>query len=239
MATVTARAMRALRAHARRPSEHPASGGFGSAFERLGLKTAEVRAVVRATAASLRGCDPRDAVRVAHALAATRTLEGRQVAYELLSRVKPAAAALTAADVERLGRGNDNWVSTDTFACLVAGPAWRAGVVRDARVRAWARARDRWWRRTALASCVALNVAARGGTGDVPRTLAIAGMLAADPEDMVAKAVSWALRTAVAHDARAVRAFLVRHEAELPARVRREVDHKLRTGTKHPRGARA
>lgn len=231
--------MTALRAHARVPSDHPASGGFGSAFERLGLRAAEVEAVARAAAARLRGRPGREAVRAAHALAASRTLEGRQVAYLLLARSKPAAAALTAADVERLGRGKDNWVSTDTFANLVAGPAWREGRVPDARVRAWARSRDRWWRRTALASTVALNVAARGGRGDVPRTLATCALLTGDRDDMVAKAMSWALRALVAHDAPAVRAFVKVHDGVLAARVKREVANKLRTGRKNPRGGAA
>lgn len=196
-------------------------------------------AVVRPLARTLRGRPPRDAVRVAHALAASGTLEGRQVAYLLLERLRAAAATLTAADVERLGRGNDNWVSTDTFACLVAGPAWREGRVRDAAVHRWARSRDRWWRRTALAATVALNLAARGGSGDAPRTLELCARLADDHDDMVAKAQSWALRTLARRDPRAVRAFLAAHDGVLAARVRREVGNKLRTGLKNPRGARA
>ena len=231
--------MRALRRNARRPSEHPASGGFGSAFERLGLTAAEVTAVAREAAAKRRARPPRDAVRVAHALAGSRTLEGRQVAYLLLSRLRPAAEALTAADVERLGRGNDNWVSTDTFACFVAGPAWREGRLAGARVHRWTRSRDRWWRRTALASTVALNVAARGGRGDAARTLETCGRLVDDHDDMVTKAMSWALRALVPHDAAAVRAFLAKHDGALAARVKREVGNKLRTGRKNARGGRA
>jgi 3-methyladenine DNA glycosylase AlkD len=231
--------MRALRSKARPPSDHPASGGYGSAFERLGLKAAEVEAVARGLAAALRARPPRDAVRVAHALAATRTLEGRQVAYLLLERSRAAAAALREPEVERLGRGNDNWVSTDTFACLVAGPAWREGRVRDAVVLGWTRSRDRWWRRTALAATVALNVAARGGAGDAGRTLRVCARLAGDHDDMVAKAMSWALRSLVPHDAPAVKRFLAAHEGELAARVKREVANKLRTGRKNPRGGRA
>jgi len=231
--------MRALRSHARTPSGHPASGGYGSAFERLGLTAAEVTAVTRDAVAQLRRRDPRDAVRVAHALAATRTLEGRQVAYDLLARLRAAAAVLTEADVERLGRGNDNWVSVDTFACRVAGPAWREGRLGDARVHRWARSRDRGWRRAALASTVALNIAARGGAGDVRRTLALCERLAGDHDDMVAKAMSWALRSLARHDEAAVRGFVAAHAGTLPARVRREVGNKLKTGLKNPRGGAA
>jgi 3-methyladenine DNA glycosylase AlkD len=230
--------LRALRRSARTPSDHPASGGFGSAFARLGLTAAEVEAVTRDVLSRLRRRPPREAVRVAIALAASRTLEGRQVAYLLLNRLRAAAATLTEADLERLGRGNDNWVSVDTFACRVAGPAWRQGRVGDARVHRWARSRDRWWRRTALASTVALNVASRGGTGDPARTLALCAQLVDDHDDMVVKGMSWALRCLVPHDPQAVRAFLARHGDALAARARREVANKLRTGLKNPRGGR-
>ena len=52
---------------------------------------------------------------------------------------------------------------------------------------------------------------------------------------MVVKALSWALRELVAHDAEAVRAFLQEHEAVLAARVKYEVRKKLTTGRNYPR----
>src|SRR5262249_29012576 len=119
----------------------------------------------------------------------------------------------------------------DPFAMYVAGPAWRNGFVSDATVRKWARSRDRWWRRTALVSTVALNLKSRGGTGDVKRTLAICRMLAADPDDMVVKALSWALRALSTREPAAVRAFL--DQQPLHPRVVREVRRKLDTGRKN------
>ena len=60
-------------------------------------------------------------------------------------------------------------------------------------------------------------------------------MLVDDHEDMVVKAMSWALRELVVHDPDAVRAFLQEHENILAARVKREVRNKLTTGLKNPR----
>jgi 3-methyladenine DNA glycosylase AlkD len=60
-------------------------------------------------------------------------------------------------------------------------------------------------------------------------------LLASDHADMVAKALSWALRELVVHDAGAVVQFLSEHEGVLAARVKREVRHKLATGLKNPR----
>lgn len=47
---------------------------------------------------------------------------------------------------------------------------------------------------------------------------------------MVQKASSWALRNAIAHDRRGVRAFLTRHAMPFRHFVRREVTRKLTTG---------
>jgi hypothetical protein len=91
-----------------------------------------------------------------------------------------------------------------------------------------------WWRRAALVSTVALNLRSQGGRGDVHRTLAICRLLAYDHEDMVAKAMSWALRELVVHDSEAVADFLAQHKAELAPRIKREVSNKLTTGLKNP-----
>lgn len=74
-----------------------------------------------------------------------------------------------------------------------------------------------------------------GGYGDVSRTLAVCDLLADDGDDMLVKAMSWALRALVPHDPDAVREFLDANEDVLAARVKREVRHKLTTGLKTPR----
>jgi 3-methyladenine DNA glycosylase AlkD len=56
-----------------------------------------------------------------------------------------------------------------------------------------------------------------------------------DRDDMVIKAMSWALRELAKRDAESVQAFIDEHEDRLAARVLREVRTKLRTGLKNPR----
>lgn len=94
---------------------------------------------------------------------------------------------------------------------------------------------DRWWRRAAVVSTVALNNRARGGTGDTARTLSLCAVVVEDYDEMVVKAVSWALRECSKHDPQAVQSFLIEHEDQLAARILREVRHKLSTGLKNPR----
>jgi len=157
------------------------------------------------------------------------------VSYDLVRRHRAAFARLDRPALEDLGRGIDSWGATDSFARQLAGPAWVRGRIALDDVLAWAGSPDRWWRRAALVATVGLNSRTSGGTGDAPRTLAVCRTLIDDRDDMVVKAISWALRELIAFDREAVVGFLADHEDRLPARVKREVRNKLETGLKTPR----
>lgn len=158
----------------------------------------------------------------------------RWIAYELIADHRAAFRSLDRPTLEELGKGINSWDTVDAFARTLSGPAWLAGLIERETIEDWARSDDRWWRRAALVSTVALNMRSHGGQGDVERTVAICRMLADDEDDMVVKALSWALRALVVHDPEAVRGFLRRHESVLAARVKREVMNKLETGLKNP-----
>lgn len=198
-------------------------------------QTAMVRALRRDYSRQLAQAEPAYLLAVADRLLDRADFVYRFIAYELVAYHRPTLHSLGPAEVERLGRALDSWYSVDTFAPYVAGPAWRNGQLPDTLIHSWARSSARWWRRAALVCTVALNSKARGGTGDTPRTLAVCELLVADRDDMVVKAMSWALRELVKHDREAVEAFVTQHEGELAARVVREVRTKLTTGLKNPR----
>jgi 3-methyladenine DNA glycosylase AlkD len=159
----------------------------------------------------------------------------RWIAYELIASHPETFQRLGQAELEELGRGINSWWTVDSFARTLSGPAWLKRQVPDALIHRWAGSEDRWWRRAALVSTVALNARCHGGFGDVPRTLAVCRRLADDHDDMVVKAMSWALRELLVFDPDAVRRFLSEHEVVLAARVKREVRNKLDTGLKSPR----
>lgn len=159
----------------------------------------------------------------------------RTFAYEIIVNHRKALEALTPNDVTVLGRGIKGWGEVDCFACYVAGPAWREGRIPDSMVEGWARSPSRWWRRAALVSTVPLNNHARGGAGDTVRTTRICRMLVRDRDDMVVKALSWALRELGKRDRAAVKLFMRKYQQVLPSRVKREVLNKLQTGLKNPR----
>ncbi len=162
-------------------------------------------------------------------------LDLRIWAYEVVHYHRPTLRTLDAATIESLGQGLADWASVDVFGGYLAGPAWVNRQIGDHDVHRWAGSPDRWWRRTALVATVGLNVKARGGYGDAPRTLAVCDFLADDRDDMVVKALSWALRTLAPHDPPAVQHFLTTNHHRLAARVIRETRNKLTTGTKNPR----
>jgi 3-methyladenine DNA glycosylase AlkD len=194
--------------------------------------TPNIRRIRRKYSRTLQPASPDFMLRLAKQLYA---IDGyRWFAYELLQRHKAAFASLDAVALEDLGHGLNSWWTVDAFARTLSGPAWLKGQVSDELILTWAHAPDRWWRRAALVSTVALNVRSHGGKGDVPRTLRVCRVLVHDPEAMVVKALSWALRELVIHDAEAVRAFLAEYDAVLAALTKRDVQNKLCTGLKHP-----
>lgn len=144
-------------------------------------------------------------------------------------------SVLSRTTLERLGRGMATWGDVDPFATYLSGPAWREGQLASDDIFDWAASGDRWWRRAALVSTVALNNTARGGTGDADRTLAVCDRLKADRDEMVVKAMSWALRALAAKEPERVDRYVRANEEALAARVIREVRNKLETGLKTPR----
>ena len=164
-------------------------------------------------------------------------LDLRGWAYEIVHDHRPTLRALDASTIESIGEGIAGWGTVDTFGAQLAGPAWLNGKLSDEDVHRWAKSPDLWWRRTALVATTGLNMKTHVGHGDAPRTLAVCEMLANAHEDMVVKALSWALRKLVPWHPDAVERFLAQNEDRLAARVKREVRNKLKTGLKYPRKA--
>lgn len=199
------------------------------------LHTENVRALRREFSKRLAKAAPQEVIELALCLLERPGFQYRFVAYELVCHHRAAPGSLDEKQLEQFGSGIASWEDVDTFACYLAGPAWREHRVADTVIQRWAHSANRWWRRAALVSTVPLNNKARGGSGDTDRTLQICSLLLSDRDDMVVKAMSWALRELSRRDPQAVRDFLMEHEGALAARVVREVRNKLSTGLKNPR----
>lgn len=195
--------------------------------------TATIRSIRRKYSRLLQGAS----ARIMYELAAELCkVEGnRWIAYELIQGHPAAFQILGPKELEDLGQGINSWWTVDAFARTLSGPAWLHGQISDHIIDQWSGSRDPWWRRAALVSTVALNVRSQGGQGDVLRTLHVCRNLADDQDEAVAKALSWALRELVVHNAGAVKEFLQEYDQVLAARVKREVKNKLQTGLKNPK----
>jgi 3-methyladenine DNA glycosylase AlkD len=193
-----------------------------------------LRALRREYSKRIEAVSARDVVQIAAALITHRRVP-RLIGDELIASRPDALGTLDVTQLEHLGSAISSWDQVDCFACYLSGPAWREGHIQDKAILEWARSKDRCWRRAALVSTVPLNVTARGGRGDARRTLRICSLLIDDRDEMVVKALSWALRALVERDPDAVRKFVQENEARLPALVRREVRYKLVTGRKNPK----
>jgi hypothetical protein len=202
-------------------------------IRRLPVRSAApMRAVRAALSRRLKAAAPGDVI------AAARRLKDAGLSWmgwELIYADKPTLKSIDLAAVEALGAGMASWQETDGFGMILAGPAWLHGRIGDDDIRRWARSEDLWWRRAALVATTGLNNKTRGGRGDAKRTLEIVAMLIDDREDMIVKAVSWALRMLAPWQPEAVQAFVDGYEGRLAARVKREVRNKLATGYKNPK----
>jgi 3-methyladenine DNA glycosylase AlkD len=194
--------------------------------------TPTVRAIRREFSRRIASAAPESVIQLAlHLLDADSDLL-RFFSYEIVSYHKLAFEQLTTDDLLKLGRGLNSWSSVDCFAMYLSGPIWASGRLSDKTIATWAHSDNRWLRRTALVSTVALG--RRGNPEDLRRVAQICTLLAADRDDMVVKALSWALREVAKKHPKEARAFLTAHKDALAARVIREVNNKLMTGLKTP-----
>jgi 3-methyladenine DNA glycosylase AlkD len=167
-------------------------------------------------------------IAVAEALEAVSPQEGKWLAYELIRHHNAAFAEVSPLLIDRFVERAASWYAVDALGTILTGALWAAGRLPDAMIDAWSRSDERWFRRSALVATVGRNAV----KPDPERTFALCLRLAGDRDDMVEKAVSWALRWLSQKDRAVVDAFMDEHGERFRPRVRREVGHKLATGLK-------
>ncbi len=206
---------------------------FPTSMKYLGIRTPDLRILLKEWWVEIKTWPPENLVQFAKQLVETRIFECNQVAFELLWMNKTALRLIKLNDLQELGKNMDNWATTDTFSVMLSGWAWRENQINDSDVLNWLKSENLWWRRAAVVSTVPLNLRARGGKGDAKRTLMICEKVVSDRDDMIVKALSWALRELSKSDNPAVEAFMKKNDGQLAGRVRREVYTKLETGRKN------
>ncbi len=210
-----------------------ASKSYPTAMKVIGVTVPNEKIVLKELRNETKKFTGREKIAVAIALSDTGIFECQHIALEYLGKDKKALKELTSADLEKLNRNMDNWVSVDCYAGYLFGYAWREGVVSTESIKELYQSDNFWNRRIAIVSTVALNQKARGGLGDAKRTLEVCELAVDDHQDMITKALSWALRELAKIDAEPVADFIAKFEDRLHKRVLREVKKKLETGRKN------
>jgi 3-methyladenine DNA glycosylase AlkD len=159
--------------------------------------------------------------------------ELQQVAFEYLQTEKNLYKSLTKEFIESIEKNLDNWLSVDYFGAIVVGCAWRENLISTEKVKQYLKSNDFWIRRIAVVATVSLNQKARGGFGDSKRTLEICQLVVDDHNEMIVKALSWALRELSKIDKDSVIEFINGNKNSLHKKVLREVNNKLETGLKN------
>ena len=135
-----------------------------------------------------------DALAFADALIEDRYLEVKSIGIEVLARYRRVFTPRLLAVWKRWLASNHsaNWATTDAMCGALIGPLIVARPELDVRLEPWSRHRNMWVRR---ASIVGLIPRARRGDS-LDLVYEVAKRLHADCEDLIQKAVGWALREA-------------------------------------------
>lgn len=191
-------ARRALARMARPAGEFDASRYFRGAGD-LGfynVGTAQMRALARSIHAAHRDDWSIDeAMAFADELIVDRYLEVKSVGIEVVARYRRGFVPRLLPRWKRWLRENHsaNWATTDAICGLLIGPLLVAHPSLAARMRNWARdRRNLWVRRAAIVALIPL--ARKGEALDI--LYEVATRLHPDKEDLIHKAVGWALREA-------------------------------------------
>jgi 3-methyladenine DNA glycosylase AlkD len=180
----------------------PASGFDASRYFRgpgdlafYNVGTAEMRRLARAIHERHKHAWPIDAAMAfAAALVTDRHLEVKSVGIEVVARYRRDFTPRLLRDWKRWLAENHsaNWATTDAICGLLVGPLLVRHPPQAARMRGWARDRNLWVRRAAIVGLIPL--ARRGESLDL--VYEVARRLHRDREDLIQKAVGWALREA-------------------------------------------
>lgn len=155
-----------------------------------------------------------EAMAFADALIADRYLEVKSLGIELVARYRRDFTPELLPRWKRWLAANHsaNWATTDAICGALIGPLIVRCPGLDVRMRAWSRDRNMWVRRASIVGLIAR--ARRGESLDL--VYEIARRLHPDREDLIQKAVGWALREAGKADPARLERYLGANGPSIP-----------------------
>lgn len=202
-------------------------------MEIIGVTVPNLKKVLKEVKKQTKAFDNENKMALTKALINTNIFECQQLAFEYIGNDKKLLNTMTEKDIDDMAHNMDNWLSVDYFAALIVGYAWRNGIISINKVKSYQISEDFWTRRIAIVATVALNQKARGGDGDASQTLEICELAIDDHQEMINKALSWALRELAKRLPEPAIEFIERHKQRLHKKVYREVNNKIQTGNKN------
>jgi 3-methyladenine DNA glycosylase AlkD len=157
--------------------------------------TKPMRALARAIHLAQREhWDVDDAMAFADVLIGDRYLEVKSVGIEVVARYRRGFEPRLLPRWKRWLSANHsaNWATTDTICGMLIGPLLVRHPELAVQMRSWSKDRNMWVRRASIVGLLPLVRA----HGDIDLVYEIAERLHADPNDLIHKAVGWALREA-------------------------------------------
>jgi 3-methyladenine DNA glycosylase AlkD len=155
-----------------------------------------------------------DAMAFADELIEDRYLEAKSIGIEVVARYRRDFTPRLLAAWKRWLCDNHsaNWATTDAICGALVGPLLLQHPELGARLRVWARDRNMWVRRASIVGLI--GRARRGESLDL--VYEIARRLHPDKEDLIQKAVGWALREAGKADMARLERYLRANGAAIP-----------------------
>lgn len=217
VAAAAAEARRAIRRLSRPAGDFDASryfrGEHNLGFYNTG--TGPMRALAREIYAAHRDrWSLDDALAFADALMPDRYLETKAIGIEVVARYRKDFSPPMLARCKRwlVNSYSANWATTDTMCGALIGPLLVKHPELISRLGAWSRHRNMWVRRASIVGL--LHPMRQGHTIDL--VYEIAARLHADKEDLIQKAVGWALREAGKVDQARLERYLRANVAVIP-----------------------
>lgn len=210
-----------------------AKTSYPTAMEVIGVTVPNLKLVLKELKAVTKEFSITEKLELAKILIYEDVFELQQLAFEFLDSNKKVLKFLSKEDIKELGHNLDNWLSVDYYSAVIVGFAWREKLIAIEDVKKHLESKDFWIRRIAIVATVSLNQKARGGFGDSEQTLEVCKHAVDDHEEMIVKALSWALRELAKVERKPVAEFIERYKDRLHRKVIREVTAKLETGRKN------
>ncbi len=158
--------------------------------------------------------DVGEAMAFADLLIVDRFLEVKSVGIEVVARYRRDFSPALLARWKRWLAANHsaNWATTDTMCGMLIGPLLVQHPELAVQMRGWSKDRNLWVRRASIVGLLPL-VRARG---EIDLVFEIAKRLHPDPNDLIHKAVGWALREAGKIDPRRLERYLQANVRVIP-----------------------